>query len=179
MPVKNNHSQALAAPQEKRQCNPYWMIRNAESLQRAVKHLDEPSLDSLEGDPDLFSGRVLAAPILLTLAIELALKAWLYQEQRKDPPRGHDLLELFHQLKPGTQEALQAQMPGWTDLWFARESPYPHGSLLEILWQERKAHTHWRYIHEKPSASCQTGLLHQALTVIISTYHKRWLSAAV
>ena len=100
MPAKNNRNQRPPAPQEKRQCNPYWMIRNAESLRRVVKHLQEPALDSLEADPDLFSGRGLAGPILLTLAIELALKAWLCQEQGKDPPRGHDLLELFHQLKP-------------------------------------------------------------------------------
>jgi len=180
MSEKNNRTQRSAAPQKTRKCNPYWMIQNAESLQRVVKHLQEPSLDSLEADPDLFSGRGLAEPILLTLAIEIALKAWLCQEQRKDPPRGHDLLELFHQLKPGTQEALQAQMPGWTmyPVGFPEGAPYPHESLSQLLWSHRDAHTHWRYIHEKPSATFQTGLLDQALTLIIRSYYTKWLNAA-
>lgn len=178
---KNNRNQRLPGPLQKRQCDPYWMIRNAECLQRAVKHLQEPSSDSLEGDPRLFSGRVLATPILLTLAIETALKAWLCHERKMDPPRSHDLLDLFQQLQPVTQESLQVQMLGRTmyPLGFPEGAPYPHESLTELLWSHRDAHTHWRYIHEKPSATCQTGLLDQALTLIIRSYYRTWLSPAM
>ena len=173
MTEKNNRNQQPAAPQEKRQFNPYWMIENAESLQRVVKHLEENSLESAESDSLLFGGKFLAGPILLTLAVEIALKALWCQERKKDPPLTHDLLELFKALEPTTRKVLEAQMPGWTDLWFARESPYPHGSLLEVLWQERKTHTYWRYLYEKGWGTCQTGQLDQALTIIIRAYYRR------
>ena len=39
MPEKNNRNQQPAARRKRRQFDPYWMIRNAESLQRVVKHL--------------------------------------------------------------------------------------------------------------------------------------------
>ena len=178
MPEKNNRNQQPAARRGKRQFDPHWMIQNAESLQRVVKHLDENALESAEADSLLFGGKLLAGPILLTLAVEIALKALLCQEQKKDPPLTHDLLALFKALAPTTRKVLAAQMPGWTDLWFARESPYPHGSLLEVLWQERTAHTYWRYIYEKGWGTCQTGQLDQALTIIIKAYYRRWRDSA-
>ena len=114
MPEKNNRNQRPAAPRETKQLDPYWMIQNAESLQRVAKHLGENSFESSESDPVLFTGKVLASPILLTLAVEIALKAWLCQEQKKDPPLTHDLLDLFNALEPTTRKALEAQMPGLT-----------------------------------------------------------------
>ena len=114
MPEKNNRNQRPAAPPETKQLDPYWMIQNAESLQRVAKHLGENSFESSELDPVLFTGTVLASPILLTLAVEIALKAWLCQEQKKDPPLTHDLLDLLNALEPSTRKTLEAQMPGWT-----------------------------------------------------------------
>jgi hypothetical protein len=176
--VKNNRNQ-------RNEFDPYWMIRNAEDLQRVVKYLDETSLESPDSDPHLFGGRILAGPILLTLAVEIALKALLCQEQKKEPPRTHDLLELFNALESPTRKALEAQMPGWTmyPVGFPEGAPYPHESLREVLWSCRipdksrragyiDAHTYWRYIHEKRSGACRTGELHQALTLIIRNYYK-------
>ena len=176
MPKQNNSNQRPAARREKRQCNPYWMIRNAESLQRVVKHLEENSLESAESDSLIFDGKFLAGPILLTLAVEIALKALWCQERKKDPPLTHDLLELFKALEPATRKALQAQMPGWTmfPVGFPEGAPYPHESLPEILWRERKTHTYWRYLYEKGWGTCQTGQLDQALTIIIRAYYRRW-----
>jgi len=192
MPEKNNRNQRPAAAQKTRQCDPYWMIRNAESLQRVAKHLEEDSLESAESDQLLFGGKFLAGPILLTLAVEIALKALLCQEQKKDPPLTHDLLSLFQQLEPVTQKSLQAQMPGWAafDFWFPRESPYPQESLPEVLWscripdQSRRtgytdAHTYWRYLHEHQWGTCRTGELDQALTLIIRSYYTKWLNSAM
>ena len=94
----------------------------------------------------------------------------------KNPPRGHDLLKLFQQLELGTQESLQAQMPGWTmvPVGFPEGAPYPHESLLELLWKHRDAHTYWRYIHEEGWGVLRSAELDRALTVIIDTYDKRW-----
>ncbi len=181
MKEKNNRNQERSSPQrESTQCNSYWMIRNARSLQRVAKHLEENTFKFDTSDPLLFGGNFLAGPILLSLAVEIALKALLCQEQKKEPPHTHDLLDLFQQLKSGTQESLQAHMPGWTmyPVGFPEGAPYPHESLPELLWTHRDAHTHWRYIHEKPSANCRTGELDQALTVIINTYDRRWLNSS-
>jgi hypothetical protein len=49
-------------------------------------------------------------PMLLALAMELALKAWLVFDF-DDPhvAKSHDLLKLFDSLKPGSQATLEAQ----------------------------------------------------------------------
>ena len=177
MPEKNNRNQRRSAePQKRKKFAPYWMIENAKSLQRVAKELHEKSAESMESDSLLYRGQFLAGPILLSLAVEIALKAMLCQEQKKEPPLKHDLLDLFQRLEPGTQKSLQAQMPGWTmyPVGFPEGAPYPHESLPELLWAHRDAHTHWRYIHEKPWATYRSSQLDQALTVIINSYYKRW-----
>ena len=177
MPEKNNRNQRRSAVRrERKQFDPYRMIENAKSLQRVAKELQEKSAASIESDSLLFQGQFLAGPILLSLAVEIALKALLCQEQKKEPPRTHDLLELFQHLEQGTQESLQAHMPGLTMLpvGLPEGALYPHESLPELLWAHRDAHTHWRYMHEKLWATCRPGQLDQALTVIINSYSKRW-----
>ena len=85
--LKNNRNQGPLWPStEGTQCDSYGMIRSAEDLQRVVMYLDEASLESADSDPLLFGGRILAGPILMTLAVEIALKALLCQEQKKEPP---------------------------------------------------------------------------------------------
>ncbi len=86
------------------------MISNAESLQRGVKELERNGSISPQSDQLLFSGVFLASPILSTFAIEIALKAWQCREQKKAPPRTHDLLKLFNGLAPSTQEMLEERM---------------------------------------------------------------------
>ncbi len=82
------------------------MIRNAKALQRVVKELEKnkskpfPSdgwgkWDRGTQDQLLFLGRFLAVPNLLSLATEIALKAWQCRERQKAPERTQDLLKLF------------------------------------------------------------------------------------
>lgn len=52
----------------------------------------------------------MTVPNLLTLATEIALKAWQCWERQKAPKRTHDLLKLFHSLEQDTQEVLEARM---------------------------------------------------------------------
>ena len=75
-----------------------------------MENLERTRPESPESDLLLFNGRALAGPILLSLATALALKALLCLERKKDPPRIHDLLKLFEQLEPDTQEMLEARM---------------------------------------------------------------------
>ena len=87
---------------DRARCNADSMIDNARSLQRVAKELEKNGHETLQSDTWLFQGMILAGPILLSLATEIALKAWLCLERKKDPHRTHDLLELFVLLKPDT-----------------------------------------------------------------------------
>lgn len=91
--------------------DPYWVIENAKALQRVVKELDGEGSQSVESDLLLFQGKYLAEPILLSLALEIALKAWQRRERQGAPDHGHDLLQLFEGLKEATQKRLEAKMP--------------------------------------------------------------------
>ena len=87
------------------------MIWNAKSLQRVAKELERHE-ESPQSDPLLFSGRFLAGPNPLTLATEIALKAWQCQERKGKPDRSHDLMKLFDSLESSTQETLEARTSG-------------------------------------------------------------------
>lgn len=154
----------------------YSMIRNAKSLQRVVKELERHESESWTSDPLLFQGSGLAGSILLSLATEIALKAWQCRERKGAPDRTHDLLRLFEGLERETQELLQAKMPGWPGI--PEMSPFTYGSLAELLWSHRDSYTHWRYLHEKHSAVFRNGELNQALTVLLNAYGKRWGGSA-
>ncbi len=175
MPEKNNPApQDGPAALEDACWDPDWMIWNAKSLQHVVKELDRNGLESPQLNTLLFEGKFLAGPIVLTLAIQIALKAlkaWLCLERKEAPPRTHDVLKLFKKLAPDTQKLLRAEMPGWPGI---RETPYKHGSLPELLYSHRNAHTYWRYIHEEHWGVFRSAELDRALTVIINAYGKRW-----
>lgn len=97
--------------------DPYWVIENAKALQRVVKELDGEGSQSVESDLLLFQGKYLAEPILLSLALEIALKAWQRRERQGAPDHGHDLLQLFEGLEEATQKRLEAKMPPLLDPW--------------------------------------------------------------
>ena len=175
------------------------MIKNAKALQRVVKELEKnrPKSFPLDGwgkwnrgteDRLLFEGTFLAVPNLLSLATEIALKAWQYRERQKAPERTHDLLKLFQSLEQETQEMLEARMrkvssesmwaeaPGMQNLspleqemWGAKMHP-----LRDVLHSHSDVNIRWRYIHEETSAQFETGEMGLALTVIIDAYEARW-----
>ena len=175
------------------------MIRNAKALQRVVKELEKnkpkPSPSDGWGKWDrgtenqlLFMGRFLAVPNLLSLATEIALKAWQCREQQKAPERTHDLLKLFQNLEQDTQEMLEARMRKvspdsvWADaLRMQNLSPLEQEMLgakmhplRDVLRSHSDANMLWRYIYEEPEAKFETGEIDLALTVIIDAYEKRW-----
>ena len=65
------------------------MIWRAMSLQRAAREL-ERNQDNSKHDTLLFSGVFIAVPVLLALATEIALRAWLYREGKESPDLRHD-----------------------------------------------------------------------------------------
>ena len=164
-----------------------FMIENAKSLQRIAKELRKNGGETLQSDAWLFQGNFLAVPILLSLATEIALKAWWCRERNKAPKQTHDLLKLFDVLKQDTQEMLEARMrkssphsvwaaepnmqnlsPDLQDMLGARMHP-----LRDVLFAHRNANTHWRFLYEKPRALFETAEIDRALTVIIDSYHEK------
>ena len=190
MPGKQNRGKSWAAD---------LMIRNAKALQRVVKELEKnrsklfPLDEWSKWNRDteaklLFEGTFLAIPNLLSLATEIALKAWLCRERQKDPERTHDLLKLFQSLEQDTQEMLEARMqkqspcPVWAgQTGMQNLSPceqemlgakmYP---LRDVLRSHSDVNIRWRYIHEETSAQCELPEIDRALTVIIDAYEKKW-----
>lgn len=115
--------------------DPDFMIANAKSLQRVVTTLDPNGSTSPQSDPLLFSGVFIASPVLLSLAIEIALKAGQGQEQKRAPDHTHDVLKLFESLKQETQETLEDRM----------RAVEP---LRKLLSSHKDTFKEWRYLHE-------------------------------
>ena len=164
------------------------MIKNAMSLQRVAKELNKNSGGVGQSDRWLFQGMFLADPILLSLATEIALKAWQCLERGGAPNRTHDLLKLFDSLKKDTQEMLEAKMrkvspysvhaeqpgmqnltPDLQDMVAARRHP-----LRTVLSSHCEAFQRWRYSYEMKSfAIFESGEIDLALTMIIDAYGER------
>ena len=145
--------------------DPNRMIRIAKALQRAANRLAKDSrpttgtvrVDPAAVRPDFDESEFYAYPILLSLAMEIALKAWQCRERKGAPDRGHDLLELFRDLKPDTQETLENLMTSFQ-------------SLSSILRANRDTFERWRYLYEHRFGRFDTGQIDQALMAIINGY---------
>ncbi len=170
-------------------CDVHSMIKGARSLQRVANELEEDGHETGSSDEWLIEGIFLARPILLSLATEIALKAWQCSERKKPPDRTHDLLKLFESLKQDTQEMLEARMrrvsrwsvnaqqPGMReanrdiqDMFLARTHP-----LRDVLSDHSDANMRWRFLYEQRSETFETSEIDSALTVIIDAYdERRW-----
>ena len=171
-------------------CNAHSMIKSARSLQRVANELDKNGHETGSSDQWLCEGIFLARPILLSLATEIALKAWQCSERQEPPDRTHDLLKLFKSLRQDTQEMLEARMrqvstwsvnaelPGIRganrdiqDMFLARTHP-----LRDVLADHSDANMRWRFLYEQRSEVFETGEIDSALAVIIDAYdERRWL----
>ena len=152
--------------------DPDSMIWTAKSLQRVVKELERDGSEPTRSEVLLFEGTFAAIPVLLSLATEIALKAWQCREQDGKHDRGHDLLKLFDGLKEDTRRRLEAKMqdvplPG-ADL---TKFPWIRKGLHEALRLNRNAFVDWRYLHEARTGRVfETAAIKQALTVIVEAY---------
>ena len=168
------------------------MIESARNLRRVCKELDRGLFEKnskMKTDTHFFSGTIKAVPILKSLAIEIALKAWLNLEEEKNSiPLIHNLLDLFDMLESSTQEKLEARMrklspnsiwadhlsskelgPNEQDMLNARMDP-----LRNVLKTHRNAHMHWRYLYEETEGcSFDTGELDIVLSVLFDAYSEK------
>lgn len=145
------------------------MIRTAMALQCIANELDDDKT-SPKSDQLLFSGKLIAAPVLMALAMEIALKAWQCRERNGEYDRSHDLLKLFDCLDEKTQSQLEAKMPDLLDPWFGPKGPLVRKGLKKTLSYHRKAFERWRYTHESRDEFFESGLFKEALTAVIEAY---------
>lgn len=114
-------------------------------------------------------------PMLLALAMELALKAWfVFGNDNPEVIRSHDLAKLFDGLKPESQIKLDEE--------FKRSIVPCHPSgyfidygIRDILYQQKDAFTDWRYLHEgKKSVSFDHSAFEATLEMVLREFRKRY-----
>ena len=142
--------------------NPDLMMIRANELGRLVEHLDAEQRDGVWRE-----GTSVAVPVLLSLAVEIGLKAWHRKEGNRSPVKSHDLLELFDGLGENTKRRLEDKMP---------EVPGPmpefpiYPGIRNALRQNKDIFTEWRYAHEHDALFAETGVLKAALKAIVDAY---------
>lgn len=171
----------------KERLDPDLMMDHARALLRVAQEMDRGN-PSPASDRDFFSsyGHAIAMPVLLSLATEIALKAWQCREG-KAPIRSHDLFRLFCGLEPATQKRLEeAVQPPSPDRQYVLErlgipallegtkelgAAYFQG-LRDILRIYSKAFEEWRYRYEDLEDTFATDRFIGILTIIIDEYFK-------
>lgn len=142
--------------------NPLLMMSRANDLGRLVEHLEAEQRDGVWRE-----GTSIAVPVLLSLAVEIGLKAWHRSEGNEAPFRTHDLLELFESLGENTRKRLEHRMPEVPGI--MPDFPvYP--GIRNALRQSKDVFTEWRYAHEHDSLFAETGVLKAALKAIVDEY---------
>ena len=142
--------------------NPLLMMSRANELGRLVEHLQAEQTDGVWNE-----GTNIAVPVLLSLAVEIGLKAWHRSEGNERPFKTHDLLQLFNSLGENTRKRLEDRMP---------EVPGPipdwpiYLGMRNALRQNKDIFTEWRYAHEHDSLFAETGVLKAALKAIVDEF---------
>ena len=147
----------------------YRMMETAKGLHRVADELHGRNT-SPKSDQALFSGEFVAVPVLMALAMEIALKAWQCRERKRKPDRGHDLLKLFESLEEKTQARLQASKPDLLDPILGTKFPPVLPGLKSILSSHRKEFERWRYLYEVQNGNFETGQFNEALAAVIGLF---------
>jgi hypothetical protein len=114
-------------------------------------------------------------PMLLTLSMELALKAWIvFDHDDLRVPKSHNLMKLFNRLKPESQGKLDAAFKS-SVVPFHPNGLYINYGIRDILYQHRDAFTDWRYLHEaRKSMMFDQGAFTATLEMVLEEFEKRY-----
>lgn len=147
--------------------HPEWMLLEAAGLGQVVERLDDPE----EGFTVRFDQSSIVVPVLLSLAIEIALKALQWNERDgRQPAQTHDLLLLFKGLKKDTRERIEANMPEVPGM-FLEQLHRP--GIRTALSRARRVFVDWRYPYEHPGLIVDTADLQTALKAILDVHPVR------
>ena len=144
--------------------HPEWMLHEAAKLGQVAERLDARE----EGRAVRFDRSPIAVPVLLALAIELALKALQWNERGgRQPAHTHDLLVLFKGLKKDTRERIEANMPEVPGI--LPELPHRAG-IRTALSRARNVFVDWRYPYEHRGLILETAELKIALKAVLDVH---------
>ena len=90
----------------------------------------------------LLRGRVLAEPVLLSLAVEVALNPWQCRDRNGEPDGTHDLLKPFDGLGDEAKRQLQGRMPEVESP--VRGPPPVHPGIRSVLERCGSVFVDWR-----------------------------------
>ena len=123
-------------------------VKLAEYARSILKQVSVMSEKAHDGEVEQGRVHVGVEPMLLALAMELALKAWfVWDNDRHDPIRTHNLAKLYDALSLSSQEKLNSEFlksvapthprAGWMEY-----------EIRDILDHHANAFVEWRYLHE-------------------------------
>jgi len=113
-------------------------------------------------------------PMLLALAMELALKAWfVFDFDDPKHSKSHDLSKLFGRLKSESQETLDQEFKRSVAPYHPNIFYVDYG-IKPLLYQHKDAFIDWRYLHEPKSTMFERGAFEATLEMVISELDKRY-----
>lgn len=121
-------------------------------------------------------------PMLLALAMELLLKAWITWDGKVSSKKLmiHELAVLFSYLQPHQRENIENAF-AQANPWFAPNWFEPHGrDVASILDRHNKAFVDWRYVHEfKEPMSFSISDIEAVLIVTLELFRSRYTEVRV
>ena len=160
------------------------MMRTARSLQRFVRKIQKNGFFDAKSDILLFDGTLVAIPVLLAFATELALKALLYRGGHKKLERTHNLIHLYEKLNKELRNRIEEKKPIFDPYELVKFSGSDtlscHTPVGKVLNYHKDAFKEWRYLHENHNneryynMSFHQGALDRVLDAIISVYDENY-----
>lgn len=150
----------------------------AEAILQRVEYFEQEKI-SLPKDWDL-RAHLRIDPMLLSFAMELALKAWfVFDHNTSKAKHEHKLLDLFEALHPESKRRLELE--------YQRSVAPMHPNLLmedygirDLLYAHADGFVHWRYLHEtiksekKGPINFHTSTFVATLKMVLTEFRKRY-----
>lgn len=117
--------------------------------------------------------------MLLSLAMELALKAWITLDQGSKTIREHNLGQLFGMLKPEQRAKIESE--------FRQDFPWNNPSPLDalgmdvasILEHHSDGFVKWRYMHEMERGSFSISDMENVLEMLQRLFRDRYTTRKI
>lgn len=138
------------------------MVRTSRALIQRVHQCRK--INPSDSSVDSAMGGFGIDPMLIALAMELALKAWITLDRGSDPIRTHNLIKLFRMLDPKLQESFEKDFHEQCP-WFKEEMLYR--TIEMILDCHANAFVQWRYMHEIDTERFSMSDMEYVLDVIL------------
>jgi hypothetical protein len=135
-----------------------------------------PGKTSSDRDVALEMKEMGVEPMLLALAMELALKAWfVFDFDDPKHSRSHDLSKLFSRLRTESQEKLNQEFKRSVAPCYPNMLYVDYG-IEHLLYQHKDAFVDWRYMHEPKSTMFERSAFEATLEMVLREFDKRYFT---